>query len=533
MNETSLTAATAIYTCRSSVQVKYRRIPHAAFEEFSLRLRNLERALGDDASNEYWRPIMRNLKRYRFETSAAPLGFGNPFVMPEELLQHLHDHLAQCPMLYPQFVTSSRSLLESLDRLVEEDDNPLLNDTVRVAESVNRDTGQKLTVLLKESRLMPAFESVLGSENLSGLIEFVGEGQLRGSRCYAAVACIGPSRWFGDHVFSAPRAPRIDVIVFDWIRDERRDTPVFIGSVKPERGADSDWQEIAAENRQAADEIKGHVAGEVRERIEVEELLPSLDLSQISSRLARQSSIFVGGHEEVEGLLFQLEGGSGVFLDASEGSSWMVINLEEEEAARVKRVSVAAIEPGMYMLLREGGGGDYIVPVADRILGSAAANARGLQRAWKSKLREAVNRRGLYAVSRELESLGAIRANESNIRNWMSERNIRTEDERDFAAIMRLVGFGGEKDKCWETAALIDSAHRRAGSHIRKLLLRQVLTADLSELKQRGRMKFELSVSGGGQMIALRVVARAPRTDLIPAGHVGHPVALEEDTWRA
>lgn len=533
MTETSLTAATAIYACCSSVQVKYHRVLHQAFEDFSIRLRNLERALDDDAGNEYWRPFMRSLKRYRFEASAAPLGFGNPFLMSGELLRRLHGHLKQCHMLYPQFVAPAQSLLETLDKLVEEDENPLLDETVRVANSVNEGAGSRLTVLLKESRLMAAFESILRSRNLLNLIGVVGEGQLRGSRCYDEVACIGPSRWFTDHVFGAPRAPRVDVIVFEWIRDERRDTPVFLGSMKPSGDAEVDWRDITDEVRRDAAELSRSLPRDDRERIEVEELLPSLDLSQISGRLARQSSVSGAGHEEVEGLLFQLEGGSGVFLDAGEGSSWLVINLEEEEAARVKRVSVASIESGVYVLLREGGGGDYIVPVADRILGRAVATARGLQHAWKSKLREVVQQRGLYAVSRELGKLGAIRANESNVRNWMSERNIRTDDERDFTAIMQLVGFDGEKDEYWENAALIDSAHRRAGSHIRKLLLREVLTSDLSELRQRGRMKFELSESGGGQMLALRVVAKAPNTDLIPASHVGHLVELEEDTWRA
>jgi hypothetical protein len=227
-----------------------------------------------------------------------------------------------------------------------------------------------------------------------------------------------------------------------------------------------------------------------------------------------------------------LENRSGVFLDADEGGSWLVIDLAEEAATRVKRISVSSIEPGMYVLLREGGGGDYIVPVADKILASGATNARGLQRHWKSKLRDAVQMYGSYTVSMQLKKLGSVRANEGNVRNWMSERNIRTDDERDFAAIMRLVGLDEEKEEYWNNAALIDRAHRQAGGHIRKLLLRQVLTADLRDLERLGRMKFELSASGAGQMIALRVVARSPTPNRIPLGHIGRLFELEEEAWR-
>lgn len=533
---TPLPTATAIYSCRSVVEIKQHHIAHDAFKEFSFLLQGFERALGDEVENEYWKPFVRCLKGYRFEVTAAPLGFGNPVVMSPDMLRWLDARLAQCRMLYPQFVAPSGELLANLNRLVEANDNPLLEyaTTLDTSQSHNLTIHRKLTVLIKESRLIPAFEDVLKSRKMFNFIEVVSEAQLRGSNCYENIVCVGPSRWFADHVFSAPRAPRIHVLNFNWVKDRWRPSAVFVGSAQSREDSRSDWQSMADENKFAAGEAAQRSTEQSREQqIEVEELLPTLDLTQISNRFSRVSSASVVEQENAEARLFQLEGRVGVFLDEEDGGSSLVIDLEDEETTRVKRVSVSAIEPGMYVLLREGGGGDYLMPVADKILGKEATGARELQRHWKSKLRDVVNTHGAYTVSLRLKNYGSIRANETNLRNWMSDRNIRTDDKRDFAAIMQLVGLSSETEKYWKNAGLIDSAHRRAGSQIRKLLLRQVLTADLSELEQRGQMAFELAESGGGQMLALRVVARAPNVDRIPVWHIGRLFELEEDAWHA
>src|SRR2546429_6140600 len=43
----------------------------------------------------------------------------------------------------------------------------------------------------------------------------------------------------------------------------------------------------------------------------------------------------------------------------------------------------------LFRSLRAGGGGDFIIPIADRILGAKAESRRRFQRLWKAKLREA------------------------------------------------------------------------------------------------------------------------------------------------
>ena len=108
-------------------------------------------------------------------------------------------------------------------------------------------------------------------------------------------------------------------------------------------------------------------------------------------------------------------------------------------------------------------GGDYIVPVADRVMGRAAKHARERQRYWKDKLRAVVSREGLLATSVLLLDHGSQVANEQNVRNWMSYRNIRTQDKRDFIAIMRATGLEAETEQLWQEMGRIHRAHMRAG----------------------------------------------------------------------
>ena len=523
MRAITLDEASEVYSTCGDVSIERHRVCHQLFEDFSLGLRRFELELSDgDGEDDYWRYFLRRVKKYRFELSAAPLPLGSPVIMPPESMAALEQHLASCEMLYPHLAPRARGLLGTLWALIELNENPLLERLLEISAlpgGANRH--RELAVAVKEPRLIPLLEGALALLPFEHNMEIVSEAQLRGCDCYSELAVVGPSRWFTGYVFEAPRASRIHIVHYACIRDEFRPSPAFVGSPKTQPSTSSRRSRPAvAESGGGAEPPRPQ-----REYVEVEDLLPTVDLSQVSSRMSRGPGPGAD-MEELEARLFQLEGRIGVFLEAEERSA-MVIDLEEDGEASVGRMAASSIEPGMFVLLREGGGGDYIVPVADKILGKNAESVRKIQRLWKERLRQAVKERGALAVSVEMLDRGSIRANETNVRNWMSERNIRTEDYRDFAAIMDVVGMAAEAQKCWQIMGLIDSAHRKAGGVIRKMLLKQVLNSDLRELMQLGRMKFELTESGGGSMVAYRIVAVSPTVARIPAWQVARQFELE------
>ena len=165
--------------------------------------------------------------------------------------------------------------------------------------------------------------------------------------------------------------------------------------------------------------------------------------------------------------------------------------------------------------MRTEGGGDYVVEVADNLLGARRDAARADQSLWKERLREAVDRLGHQAVVRQLEAHGSGRA-DANLRSWLSAspRNIRTADPSDFAAITAVGGLADRADELWRAMGRILWAHRTAGQRIRKRLMAEVSKADPQELERDGRRIFEMD-AGGGSLTAFRVVDVLP--DPVPA----------------
>jgi hypothetical protein len=524
MAEVSVAAASEIYACNVAVGVEHRRVRHLQFRDFCFRIRHLLKALGETGADEYWRPIVSTLKRYRFEASVAPVGFGNKCLMPPETIYKIELQLERCRRLFqPELAAEGTILLETLKGLVAADDNPLLNELTDLAAT------KPLTIALKEPRHVPVLEEVLVNRGLSDVMKVVSEAQLRGGKCYEKIACIGARSWYEDYIFRAPRAPRLIVVRFEWIHDARPRGHIFDG-----------WERVRTtlniqrRHEDKADDVTMRAVDISDELIESEELMPRLDLANISRQYARPGSTDDEAMDDVVAKLFQLEGAHGVFLEADERATALVIDLEEDERRRVKRARTAHITPGMFLLLREGGGGgDYLVPIADKVLGERAAGLRKFQKRWKESLRSVVRQFGLPEIVRKLRTFGAVRANEVNVRNWMSERNIRTEDPRDFRAIMTLIGLSKESEHCWQFASEIARAHQRAGAVVRKLLLKQVLRSDLTELETAGMMRFELSEVGGNPLAALRVLRISPEVVRISASHTGKLIDLENAGWHA
>ena len=120
-----------------------------------------------------------------------------------------------------------------------------------------------------------------------------------------------------------------------------------------------------------------------------------------------------------------------------------------------------------------------------------------------------------------LKTAGSKIANYQNLRNWMSPRSIRTLKKEDFDAIFRVIGLAEDADRYWSMMAVIDQAHGHAGTLIRRRLLEQVQSADLSPLQTEGRQDFELPGEvGGGGLTAVRIVAMS--SEVVEA----HPSAV-------
>lgn len=506
-----LSPTSRIYEYAARATLSWHSLAHAPFRDFSYSLDRLVRVLGEDTSAEYWQPVVRHLRRYRFDVCAAPLPFDYQekyIPVPVTPIEH---QLAHCEQLYPSYALAAREVISSYRQLVSVGDNPMLD----ALDVLGHDPSQRpIALLLKESRLVPLAARELAARGLGACVEPVTVAQARVGVGLTTLVVAGSASWFPDDVFASPRAPALIVLYYEWIRVGWHPSTLLVGSATWQREAS-----LPAPNRQT---VCGPAPAPDEPMVGPEQILPPpLDLAghHVHSGAADV--------DDATARLFSLQGGMGVYLDTDDGATILILDLEADGRGQLGRRSAALIEAGMCVLLRTAGGGDYIVPVADQILGDRAAHARACQELWKSRLRAVVRQQGLVAASDVLRDQGSGRANESNTRNWMSPRSIRTEDVVDFMAIMQLCGLEDRSQELWDVMGTIDTAHRKAGFAIARLLLQQVRSSDLRDLVRAGRMEFALPGTGTGSLTAYRVEEVAASTVHIAAARVGHPFSLE------
>jgi hypothetical protein len=253
-------------------------------------------------------------------------------------------------------------------------------------------------------------------------------------------------------------------------------------------------------------------------------MLPQIDWVAIQRRgLAQTESSF----DDVPAKIAVLESGFGVFLEDDESASVLTFNLETDDLTqRIRRTPVQRLVQGMFVLLRTTGGGDYILPIADKLLGKTAPYLRNCQREWKVQLRRVVAQSSLFEVSVRLLDAGSTCANETNVRNWMFPRNIKTHDPKDFAAIMRVIGLQDRTDEYWSAMAAISQAHQRAGQHIRRVLLRRLQEVDLTTLERHGRLEISLPDVDAGSLTAFRIIDLASSGQLVATTKLNHPFPI-------
>jgi len=236
------------------------------------------------------------------------------------------------------------------------------------------------------------------------------------------------------------------------------------------------------------------------------ELLPQVDYDAIIRIVQKAQPRKGKGEDEVEARLFLLADDRAVLLDAAEETTSLVLDLAQEQASRrIRRVSVGQVESGMFLLLRTQGAGDYIVEIADAMLGARRKELRELQTRWKQLLRDLVVSSGRDQVCQRLFRSGSTIANAMNLQNWISYRTIRPREKTDLSAIMACIGWSARADEVWEKMGHIDRAHRMAGHRIRKMLLKEVSHTNLHEMRSRSRLDFTIPNVESGSLSACLV----------------------------
>jgi len=474
--------------------------------------RNLKSALGDNADDEYWAMFNWRIRRFQFMLSCVPLAPKHPSFDGLATRETLLNRLSGCAQSYPVHTDQVTDLVNAFESVFETDANHLLQAVI----DQNVENSSATVVVIRDGQFVDVVQQELLRQEATNRMQVMSPKQISTGGCYQSIVICGARRWYPEYLFTVPRGERVYLICYNWLSDRWSAQHAFL---KAETCAyrstatarnDSDKESVSSDEVDEADEI-----------------ITEIDVSRLVGRLGslREES---SEAEQVDAILLLLEGDTAVFMEASEDSKTMTINVDFPETAggdrtRFRRIRNVDVQVGDCVILRTKGGGDYLRPVADRFLGQQAERVRSSQYEWKYRLNALVKTEGALPTSIALLDNGSFRADENNLRTWMSDANIRPQDFRDFEAIMKLIGMGDRAVEYWSNAELIRSAHMKAGMHIRRLLLRVMATADLNTLERTGRMEFELRGSDAGSLTAFRVRSISTRLFKVPLSRIAEP----------
>src|SRR5680860_57441 len=446
--------------------VHYRSTSHLAFKQFYeliITLKAVSRTLELD---EQWLRVMQVLTRFRYEASHVPLPFNHEFLWSRIDLPYLQETVRIGQYSRPTLAEKAGPAVDLLTMLSLSSDNPfepIITD-IRSQQS----SSYRSALLLSEGRFTLPVGKLYEANTNFGMIDVITQDALRRPVAYDQIIAIGDTRDFEDFVFSSSRSLTLDVVGFPWQNSRWRPSSSFRGNL---------CDRITKREQTWSSTILG------------DQYFAGVDVDEISDRLATDEAELIGRpseYDQSDARLYALYGGKGVFLEVSENSSIMILDLEADSGDRAKRATDAEIDIGMYVILRTDSREGYVGPLADAIMGKAAPNYRAIQFRWKSKLREKVTYRGIPESISLLESHGSPRANTQNLRNWMSSRTIAPRDFADFHAIMTLCGIQQEAKELFANANRIRNAHMRAGRQIQARLRSLVMEGDVDEIERQG-----------------------------------------------
>ena len=441
---------------------------------------------------------VRFANRLRYRILTTPLPLNHPAVLGYSAAADALKRLSIASSSYNELkIPAERfaSITRTIQSCVE---NPLWKS---VEEEFRSDSGANIGFVIGQLSLVAAVREMLKRDQTRDA-RVITDTDLRGLEVFDRLYIFGPARWYQVFVFSAPRALDVRIVRYAHLKDQVTEGQVFVKLLKPS-------------SRKALNSDSASVVVDTS-IVDVDDPAPMEDTSWILRMAVGVGEDVSSQHDAVDRLdvmALVLEQEMAVLVSASDGASELVIDLREDGEALLRRVPTSNLEPGMAILLRTEGGGDFVVSAADRIMGGAAKELRQRQRWWKGRLRALVEEFGWERTIGQLRRAGSKIASQQNLRNWMSPRSIRTHRKRDFEAIFAVIGSGGSTDEYWNKMAKIDTAHRLAGFVIRKQLLRQMRNADLSPLQAYGRQDFALPGDvGGGSLAAIRITRIVPGT---------------------
>ncbi len=199
-------------------------------------LNEFARELGERIEDPYWSDFIRPLKRFSFDLCAAPWPAASLADYSRERYGAALKHLANCRLMYPTLDGPARALVATLETIAETDYDPVLEGLQSIANDLKaaENMGVRVAILIAESRLVKTARQAIATTPYFADWPVLVPRNVRGNVIYDHLVVVGSPAWYrrAKYVFSAPRAPAIHVLCYDWMSVNWRHEPALAAPLK-------------------------------------------------------------------------------------------------------------------------------------------------------------------------------------------------------------------------------------------------------------------------------------------------------------
>lgn len=241
---------------------------------------------------------------------------------------------------------------------------------------------------------------------------------------------------------------------------------------------------------------------------------------------ARKSEDREPTNEEVDARKILLSGNLAMWLD--DGERIRSLDPRQPAGERVTYTDVAAVCEGTYLLLRKGvteRGALYQAALAR--LGPRATAVDATQGEWKQLLAQRLQRYGYRQVVKDLRATGVKTADRA--RAWTDPSLIRPNSDQDFESLLKWLGIPIQPT--FGYASLLRKMLYQASAEIGRQLETAVSASDLTELESTGHLSLDVRTEGFRGILATRVVAISPHSEIVPRHDARVPFEDRSGQW--
>lgn len=402
-------------------------------------------------------------------------------------------------------------------------DEALLDELAAAAQAVGEADSLVGTVLMRSiQEVGPSMCVVVAASNAArvGLEAWLSEadvlvltaGDLERERPRLEQAyVVGPPRFFRSALVTAPVVDSVSFLIPAWFGD--RSIPC--SAIAPYAdGA------IQIEARVFTEGDAGEPEWEVPETEGEDDFLPQFAWG------TRQSAEREPTSEEVEAQKVLLSGNLAMWLD--DGDRIRALDPSQPAGERVIYAEVGVVRVGTYLLLRKGDTERGVLyQAALGLLGIRGSAADATQRAWKARLAQRLVQLGYREVVRELRLRGVKSADRA--RAWTDSNLVRPHSDHDFEIL--LVWLGIPIQPTFGHATMVRRALYQASADVREQLEAAVSAVDLSALERDGNLSLDAESEGIRGIVATRVLAMSPYTEIVPRHDARVPFEDRSGQW--